>query len=182
MKKMYALIVCMTVCGAALFAQTAADFETKADGDGVVIAKYKGADGDVVIPATIGGKAVVGIGKEAFPSNESLASVTIPEGVTTIDELAFAFCSSLTSVTLPDSVTSIDMGAFFGCSGLTSITIPAGVTSIGPWAFSNCIGLTSVTIPDSVTSIYLLAFSGCDNLKPEVRADIEKRFGKSVFQ
>jgi hypothetical protein len=29
MKKMYALMVCMTVCGAALFAQTAADFTTE---------------------------------------------------------------------------------------------------------------------------------------------------------
>ena len=32
MKKIYALIVCITVWGAALFAQTEADFDTKAEG------------------------------------------------------------------------------------------------------------------------------------------------------
>ncbi|MDR0707996.1 MAG: hypothetical protein LBF60_09020 [Treponema sp.] len=42
MKKMYALIICMTVCGAALFAQTAEDFsiEITAPGEGVGIAGY----------------------------------------------------------------------------------------------------------------------------------------------
>jgi hypothetical protein len=31
MKKLCALMVCVTVCGAALFAQTEADFDTKAN-------------------------------------------------------------------------------------------------------------------------------------------------------
>jgi hypothetical protein len=37
MEKMYALMVCMAVCGAALFAQTAYGFTTKLEGNGVVI-------------------------------------------------------------------------------------------------------------------------------------------------
>jgi hypothetical protein len=32
-----------------------------------------------------------------------------------------------------------------------------------------------------VTSIGENAFYDCKNLKPEIRADIEKRFGKNVF-
>ncbi len=43
-------------------------------------------------------------------------SVTIPEGVTSIEESAFNECSGLTSVTIPNSVTSIGNGAFSGCS------------------------------------------------------------------
>jgi hypothetical protein len=45
MKKMYALIVCVTVCGAAVFAQTEAGSGTKAEGGGVVITGYKGPPG-----------------------------------------------------------------------------------------------------------------------------------------
>jgi hypothetical protein len=37
-------------------------------------------------------------------------------------------------------------------------------------------------LPASVTSIGEGAFYGCSRLKPEIRADIEKRFGKSVFE
>jgi hypothetical protein len=48
-------------------------------------------------------------------------------------------------------------------------------------AFSGCSSLTSVTIPAGVITISDTAFYDCKSLKPEVRADIEKRFGKSVF-
>lgn len=126
--------VLLVMGGAALYAQAEADFNTEAEGNGVVISGYKGKGGDVVIPATIGGKAVVGIGKEAFVK-----------------------------------------------SGVTSVTIPEGVISIGAGAFAVCAGLTSVTIPGSVTGIGRSAFYGC-SLKPEISADIEKRFGKSVFE
>jgi hypothetical protein len=55
------------------------------------------------------------------------------------------------------------------------------VRGIGYRAFYNYRSLASVTIPDRVTAIGVAAFSGCDNLKPEVRTDIEKRFGKEAF-
>ena len=72
--------------------------------------------------------------------------------------------SYLASITIPDGVTSIGSYAFSGCSGLTSITIPDSVTSIGDSAFYNCSGLTSVSIPDSVTNVGGSAFEGCINL------------------
>ena len=56
--------------------------------------------------------------------------MTIPDGVTSIDETAFLGCTSLTSVTIPDSVTSIKSKAFFNCTSLKSVTIPASVTNI----------------------------------------------------
>jgi hypothetical protein len=214
MRKIFALIVCMTANIAALFAKEAG-FETKADGNGVVITKYKGKGGDVVIPAAIGGKAVVGIGDEAFSGNKSLTSVTIPDGVTSIGE-AFYGCFRLkavsvaaanrqykdidgvlftkdgkilvdyprggkTTYTIPDGVTSIEAGAFYWFESLASVTIPEGLTSIGYEAFFNCSSLTSVTIPPSVTSIGQGAFDWCTSLKPEIRADIKKRFGGDPF-
>ncbi|MBQ7045508.1 MAG: leucine-rich repeat domain-containing protein, partial [Clostridia bacterium] len=70
---------------------------------------------------------------------------------------------SLASVTIPDSVTSIGSYAFYCCYSLASVTIPDSVTSIGSSAFGICLSLTSVIIPDSVTSIGFGAFTYCQN-------------------
>ena len=100
----------------------------------------------------------------AFRNCSSLVSITIPNSVTSIGHSAFSGCSSLTSITIPDSVTSIEMSAFEGCSSLTSVNIPDGVMSIGKFAFSGCSSLTSINIPNSVTSIGDAAFWGCSSL------------------
>ena len=85
-------------------------------------------------------------------------SVTISEGVTSIDSSAFEDCRSLTSVTIPASVTYIGSQAFYYCTSLASVTIPTSVTYIGSQAFYYCTSLTSISIPTSVTSIGDKAF------------------------
>ncbi|MDR1231220.1 MAG: leucine-rich repeat domain-containing protein [Spirochaetaceae bacterium] len=148
MKNIGVLMVCMTVCGAVLFAQTdwEADFETKAEGDGVMITGYKGKGGDVIIPGIIGGKAVVSIGDKAF-ANNGLASVRIPASVTSIGSSAFYACYSLKSAMLPEGVATIGDQAFAFCTSLQSIMLPESVTSIGEETFIGCSGLESITIP-----------------------------------
>ena len=95
---------------------------------------------------------------------ESIETVVIEDGVTSIGNYAFAYCSNLTSVTIPSSVTSIGKYVFFICTRLTSVTIPSSVTSIGGGAFDNCSSLTSITIPSSVTSIEKSTFANCESL------------------
>ena len=73
-----------------------------------------------------------------FDDNNSVESVIIENGVTSIGGGVFEYCTSLISVTIPNSVTSIGDSAFFGCTSLTSVTIPNSVTSIGDSAFYNC--------------------------------------------
>ena len=80
---------------------------------------------------------------------------------TVISNYAFYNCYSLASITIPDSVTSIGDYTFYNCYSLASITIPDSVTSIGNSAFSNCYSLASITIPDSVTIIGNSAFKAC---------------------
>jgi len=93
-----------------------------------------------------------------------LTTVSIPQGVTSIDDSAFADCTGLTSMSIPEGVTSIGICAFAGCYGLTTISIPQGVTSIGGWTFDDCIGLTSISIPKGITSIGEYAFYLCTSL------------------
>ncbi len=104
---------------------------------------------DVVIPNTIeyggGNYSVTTIGKEAF-GGCSLASIDIPNSVTTIGELAFFHCSSLASVNIPNSVTTIGEEAFWWCTSLASIYIPNSVTTIGAGAFAPCHSLASIGV------------------------------------
>ncbi len=147
------------------FAQQFGDFTYTTDGTSVTITDYpEDAVGAVVIPFTIDGKPVTGIGDSAFDRCSSISSVTIPPGVTIIGTRAFNYCDSLVNVNIPDGVTSIGTRAFGICEGLTSIIIPDSVTSIGISAFFGCDGLTSINIPDSVVSIGQGAFADCASL------------------
>lgn len=65
----------------------------------------------------------------------SIISVVIESGVTSIGSFAFYECKNLTSISIPDSVTRIGRGAFKDCTALENIIIPNTVTSIGSDAF-----------------------------------------------
>lgn len=107
--------------------------------------------------------SVTSIGDNAFDGCSNLTSVTLPDCVTSIGDYAFAYCN-FTSITLPGNVTYIGNGAFVGCVNLTSITIPTSITSIGEKVFYNCRSLTNLTIPYGITSIGNEAFKYCDGL------------------
>jgi probable HAF family extracellular repeat protein len=100
------------------------------------ITHYTGSGGAVIIPATISGLRVTGIGNDAFSG-----------------------CTGLTSVTIPGSVTGIGNDAFSGCTGLTSVTIPNSVTNIGSFAFSGCASLNGVCFNGNAPSVGLSAFN-----------------------
>lgn len=59
---------------------------------------------------------------------------------------------SIKNITIPSGVTSIDDSAFSGCTGMTSVVIPNGVTRIGSYAFLDT-RISSMTIPNTVTYI-----------------------------
>ena len=80
-----------------------------------------------------------------YSRRESITSIIIGDGVTSIGDFAFFECSKLTSVTIGNSVKTIGEAAFADCYSLTSITIPNSVTTIGDMAFYYCDRLTSIT-------------------------------------
>ena len=89
---------------------------------------------------------VTSIGNSAFANYSNLASITIPNSVRSIGSSAFSECSKLVSVNIPDGITAIRWNTFQGCSSLPSITIPASVNDVQIAAFDRCPALRTVTI------------------------------------
>ena len=70
------------------------EFEYEVDDGKVTIKRYKGADGDLVIPDTIGDLPVTTIGYYAFSGCAGLTSITLPNSITTIGDRAFPDCDA----------------------------------------------------------------------------------------
>lgn len=100
----------------------------------------------------------------AFMSCNFLSHVEIPSTVTTIGDGAFTSCYALSEITIPNSVKSLGNYTFLQCSSLSSITIPEGVTTIGGLTFSECVSLTDVKLPSTIKSLDASAFSKCASL------------------
>lgn len=140
---------------------------------GVAVSGYNGEDGAVVIPAAIGGEAVVAIKGGAFSDTEA---------------------RSITQIVVPDSVTVIERGAFSGCKKLVSLTVPfsGGAenehTYIGyVFGAGNPQG-NKAAMPESLevltvggASIQDKAFYGCDNVKT-IKLTAAVTVGASAFE
>ena len=97
------------------------DYIYNVENNAVTITGYKGIDKDLIIPQSIEGKTVVAIAESAF-SEHNIETVTLPEGILSIDWFAFKGCRNLREITLPSTLTYIGYGAFDFCSkGLTII-------------------------------------------------------------
>ncbi|WP_373484356.1 leucine-rich repeat protein [Acetobacterium sp.] len=112
---------------------------------GVYIYRYTGTGGDVTIPATLGGKKVVGIAGYSFQVL-TITSVVIPEGVTYIDAHGFDDCSSLKTITIPESMKTIGDYAFENCESLTAIKIPKDLINLGNHVFEGCLSLVRIEV------------------------------------
>ena len=106
-------------------------------------------------------ESLTSIGQGAFGTCTALRSVSIPKNVTTIGHSAFSDCTSLTSITIPEGVTAIDAFTFSGCTSLGTVKLPATLTTIGDYAFYGCRSLRTADLPAALTSIGSSAFSNC---------------------
>lgn len=122
---------------------------------------YKASDmakGDVVVPATVNygdTYQVVSIGEAAFGYYcKNLTSVSIAEGITTIETYAFYDCTALTELTLPSTTTSIGKFAING-SGITKLTVLATtVPTIETKTFSGVAANITLYVPEGCKSKY----------------------------
>ena len=126
---------------------------------------------------------VTTIGGRAFLGCENLTSVTIPESVTSIGSAAFCNCTSLKEITIPASVTTLYYGVFSGCSNLETINFEdnSKLTSIENDAFEYCISLESITLPEGLAFIGSCAFANCTKLSDITIPDSVINIGSYAF-
>ena len=121
-------------------------------------------DTDIVIPAQCEGKKVVEIAKNAFSENTDITSVTLPDGILTVERGAFFGCTALEEISLPDSITYIAGSAFYNWTSLRSFTLPKKATSVEIYSFFGCSSLSSVSLHKKLEMIEIGAFMECPHL------------------
>lgn len=102
--------------------------------------------------------AITTIGRSAF-YRTSITEVTVPAGVTRLEEYTFHYCEKLQKAILPDGITFIGYGCFANDYELLDVNIPSSVETIDQYAFNeNSKRNTPVVIPNTCKTIGNYAF------------------------
>ncbi len=134
----------------------------------------KAAVKSVTIPSTIAGRKVTAIGEQAF-YEKHIGTITVPEGVKTIENSAFIGCTA-TTINIPSTVTTIAGSAFLKCESLKNINVSASnktyasvdgaLLNKAKTEFLICpAGKTTYTVPSGVTNVKEYSFWSCNKLK-----------------
>ncbi len=119
--------------------------------------------GEVEIPAQIQGHAVLVIGHSAFSNSNGqnpITSITLPEGLVTLEAYALSNSNKLQKIHLPNSLREIGVGCFYN-SFIQEVIVPEGVKTIGAEAFSRCGSLKKAVLPDSLVNMGEYVFLNC---------------------
>lgn len=153
-----------------------------------------------------------------YPAAKSGDEYVIPETVEVIGENAFNYAVAVKTLTIPKGVTAIENNAFFRSEGIERVNIeslenwckisfgnistspvsgdailyvngkeikhlviPEGVTEIAPYAFNLYGNLQSVTIPKDVEIIGECAFRYCSGLETVYMSSTVEEIGNSAF-
>lgn len=126
-------------------------------------------------------EGITSVGDWAFYGCTSLTTVALAGTVKDIGVEAFNGCANLKSVSGGEGVTIIENGAFFNCTGLSDYKIGSRVVTIAKDAFQNCASLTAVIIPDSVEYVNSGAFANCKALEVVTLGSGVKYIGDKAF-
>ena len=101
--------------------------------------------------------------------NSGITSLSLPDGLETIEGGAFSGCTKLEYINLPENLKWEWSGRyanlFSGCTSLKEITIPKSIKSVDGAMFKDCTSLEKVTLHDDITEIQYYAFENCISLK-----------------
>ena len=98
-----------------------------------------------------------------YAKRNTIVSVSLPVGMTSIGAYAFAYCQGLTELSIPDAVVSIGAYAFSG-SNLREVTLPEGLTTLAEGTFFECQSLRTVELPSTLTAVSALSLAYCGAL------------------
>ena len=96
------------------------------------------SDPEITYSSTIPKYTIVDSGivaDKAYYMSGELTNMSLPGGVHEIGQLSFSR-TEVKSVTLPEGVETIDYGAFYHCDRLREVQLPESVMKIEPFAFS----------------------------------------------
>ena len=133
------------------------------------------------ITSIVVGEGVTSVGIGAFRNLGNAVTATLPTSLKTIGAYTFDYCEKLQTVTIQSGVTSVGEYAFGYCRSLQSITLPETVTSVGMYAFYKCTSLVSAELPSNMAGIPLGLFENCYSLKSIDWPENVVYIGESAF-
>lgn len=144
MKKglLFLLIIAIICCAAAGLAEQEPEWVYSANQGG--IGQYNGAGGDVVVPEVTEDHDVRAVGDAVFRGNAGITGLTIPAAVRSIGNSCINDCANLETVTLSEGLQSIEYNNFVSLPKLTEVTVPSTVVVID-YSFSWCDNLKKIT-------------------------------------
>jgi len=140
-------------------------YQLTEDGEGAVVISYTGTSGDVVIPESLDGHAVIAVGEHMFQDNQVVETVRLPEGLHTIGNMAFFKCAKLKRIEIPEGIKLIEQACFGGCEALEEVKLPDSLEAVGQFGFLSCPRLAEVSFGPNLRSIGPGAFQLCASLK-----------------
>ena len=122
------------------------------------ITEYTGESYRLDVPETIDGVSVRTIGANAFNGNWNLIYLTLPEGLTAIEDGAFESAYQLSFVEFPSTLKTIGNRAFYNYRG-GKLMLPEGLERIGDEAFYRCAVRGTLVLPEGLKEIGDSAFA-----------------------
>ena len=187
-KRLILAAVFMVALCVACFALFAAEAEAAELGSGVCgdnLTWVLTDDGTLTISGTGAMKDYSPYGTPWWNDRDTIKTVIIEEGVTSLGNYAFNWCKQITYISLPDSLTKLGRESLAGCESLISIEIPKNVSQIDHLVFSDS-GLKHVIFTGDAPKfgnyvfnyIYVTAYFPADNAT--WTRNVQQDYGGSV--
>lgn len=141
------------------------EYQAIEGGDCAYITALKCEYKTLLVPTSINGFRVVGLGDGVFADllSDTVQKIIVPEGVTEVGEEAFANVKGI-SVVFEGEASAIGERAFLNCDGLTAIRLSEGMERIPTEAFMGS-GLKTLITPSTVAVVEESAFQNCAALQ-----------------
>ncbi len=130
----------------------------------VMLSQYYGTTQNIVVPETVEGYTVTGIGNGVFSNNEMygmvVKKVTLPDTIDYFGSAVFQH-STVVSINIPKKLKFIPSDTFFRCKNLTEVKFHDDIIAIANTAFKG----TDIALPQNLQQRVADGSRGNDNSK-----------------